>query len=54
MCRTLLCYQLVQAGPREDFSYLPPKQQRKKLQEKVKKLDEAIRKTLIDQLVLAS
>lgn len=44
-------YQIVQVEPKEDFSHLPPEQQRRKLQAKVDELDAAVQKTLSDKSV---
>ena len=37
--------------PKEDYSHLPPEQQRRKLQAKVDELDAAVQKTLSDKSV---
>ena len=41
----------MQVEPKEDYSHLPPEQQRRKLQAKVDELDAAIQKTLSDKSV---
>ena len=46
-----MCYHLVQVEPKEDYSHLPPEQQKRKLQAKVDELDAAIQKALSDKSV---
>ena len=40
---------LTQVEPKEDYSHLPPEQQRKKLQAKVDELDTAVAKAFSDK-----
>ena len=45
-------HSVIQTGPREDFGHLPPAKRKKKLQGKVKELEDLVKKETAEQYVI--